>query len=176
MITLGPVQIVVPLIGVEDGRLWAVGVGPELQIQIIFDQDIRKRIESWKLEIACIDRVVEAVIRKPQFVGDVRRKSVELGQRGQMCVRGLSGVKGRQRRIVIDTPKPVADVAATQLVPIGDVEIRADQIVIVVEVIRCDYRNGANRNRRSINRRGGRGRGRGWKVLLQYTEVGLRNS
>ena len=82
-----------------------------------------ERTGSAEAKIPRVNRLIEAAIGQPQLVADAWRKCMKLGERREMRVRVLACIKSRQGRIVIDAAPAIVDVAAAQLVAIGNLKI-----------------------------------------------------
>ena len=146
MAALDPAQVVDQLVSIEDGGLRAIGIGANLNSQIVVDGDVGEGIQTWIGRGGNRNFVVVAVVAEPEFIGQAGSEGVILGQGEQVLVGGRHAKELRQVGGVVDGGDAVADHAAAQLVGRGDVVIHAVEPGVLVGVIGRGQRQGADRD------------------------------
>src|SRR3954453_23028471 len=73
-------EVICPLINVLNVALRVVLIRAKLEIQVVFDQNIRKRVQSWETDVR-VGKIIElAAVGKPELVNRCWAEVMELGR------------------------------------------------------------------------------------------------
>ena len=95
MLAAQPTQIICSLIDVLNASLRRLRIRPHLQADIV-EHEVRERIEAGVLKVPRSVDLIQPVVPKPQFVQQVRRERMKLGDAQEVVGRRIVHVEGRQ--------------------------------------------------------------------------------